>query len=661
MLMSEKQTVPLNLFQFVTDSDLKSRNSEFNYYVFEIDYARSFIIENFPKFSDSLDNADENYIKGLWKLCCLYLHGGIFLDNDYRCADDFKLVELTDKEYFLITGPMRLSVSILSVFPNNRSIRRAINTYSGQSVIFKQGVVKPTLRINKDNGAIILRDKVIMILGDEKSEVCENKSLCLTDISYDNSGKIPLNLFQTWHTKDLPPAMKQCVELLKSQNPEFTHYLFDDNDCREFIAENFDYCVVDAFDRLIPGAYKADLWRYCVLYIRGGVYLDIKYQFSDGFKLIELTDKEYFVRDRPGYIVEKKDGCGIYNAFMVCYPGNKILLKCIYEIVGRVKYNYYGRCCLYPTGPGLLSNFFSDNEMDSIGLNFDVIVGIDTILYGKTRILLQSYPNYRSEQTCFSSVKHYSVLYKERTIYKPMRFPMKIHLTCKDKNNITNKIWVKCLDKYRIMYGSDYEIIVHDNNDIYNIVGAYFPQHLDKIKQIKVGAVLADIFRYLILYLEGGIYSDMDCEPLIKIDKLLCEKMIGPDIKTILCYEFHEQWHSGLEILTSDDWTYKNVGVCQWFIITSPNQDLFLKCYKNCMDNIDKLITICPKSDNYHKDVISLSGPLGFTKEVLDNLNNDIYILPSEYFCSGSGDGKVPFTDNSYVKHHFTYSWKSLL
>ena len=47
---------------------------------------------------------------------------------------------------------------------------------------------------------------------------------------------IPLNIFQTWHTLDLPPKMQENVELLKAQNTEFTHYLYDDEMCREFIS-----------------------------------------------------------------------------------------------------------------------------------------------------------------------------------------------------------------------------------------------------------------------------------------------------------------------------------------------------------------------------------------------------------------------------------------
>jgi len=163
---------------------------------------------------------------------------------------------------------------------------------------------------------------------------------------------IPLNLYTTWHTKDLPIKMKENVDLLKQQNPEFNFYLFDDYDCRNFIEENFNENVLNAFDMLIPGAYKADLWRYCVLYINGGIYLDIKFHCVNDFKLIELTDKEYFVRDFGNL--------GIYNAFMIVLPQNEIMLKCINQIVINVNNKYYGNDSLSVTGPNLLGSFYSD-------------------------------------------------------------------------------------------------------------------------------------------------------------------------------------------------------------------------------------------------------------------------------------------------------------
>jgi mannosyltransferase OCH1-like enzyme len=35
---------------------------------------------------------------------------------------------------------------------------------------------------------------------------------------------IPLKIFQTWYTKDLPQAMKERVENLKTIHPRFEHF-----------------------------------------------------------------------------------------------------------------------------------------------------------------------------------------------------------------------------------------------------------------------------------------------------------------------------------------------------------------------------------------------------------------------------------------------------
>ena len=107
--------------------------------------------------------------------------------------------------------------------------------------------------------------------------------------SYDSI--IPLNIYSMWHTKNLPPKMKQNYEYIKSMNPEFNHYLYDDDDCYEFIKNNFDSNVLYAYVSLIPGAYKADLWRLCILYINGGIYLDMKFKCVNNFKLVAFTEK----------------------------------------------------------------------------------------------------------------------------------------------------------------------------------------------------------------------------------------------------------------------------------------------------------------------------------------------------------------------------------
>ena len=73
---------------------------------------------------------------------------------------------------------------------------------------------------------------------------------------------IPLNLFTCWHTKDLPQLMRENYEKIKGNHPNFNHYLYDETDCENFIKDNFEIDVLNAYKSLIPSSYKSDLWRY---------------------------------------------------------------------------------------------------------------------------------------------------------------------------------------------------------------------------------------------------------------------------------------------------------------------------------------------------------------------------------------------------------------
>jgi mannosyltransferase OCH1-like enzyme len=227
----------------------------------------------------------------------------------------------------------------------------------------------------------------------------------------DSERVIPCNIYQTWHTKDLPPLMNKHVQHIIKSHPRFTHYLYDDNDCREFIKMNYNSDVLFAFDNLIPGAYKADLWRYCILYKNGGIYMDIKYTCINSFKLLELTRKEHFVLDVGGH--------NIYNALMSMKPGNSILLNCINQIVSNVKNKYYGGCCLSPTGPAMLASFLNNNDYNNIILQhmFDKVNNKKLILMNNIPIL-KMYEGYYEEQDRYKKVHHYGHLWNIRQVYK---------------------------------------------------------------------------------------------------------------------------------------------------------------------------------------------------------------------------------------------------
>jgi mannosyltransferase OCH1-like enzyme len=221
---------------------------------------------------------------------------------------------------------------------------------------------------------------------------------------------IPLNIYQTWHTKKLPEKMFKTIKLIKNLNPRFNHQLFDDNDCREFIKNNFESNVLHAFDSLIPGAYKADLWRYCVLYKNGGIYLDIKYKPLNNFRFITMTEKEHWVLDA--------DKNGVYNALMVCKPGNEILLKAINKIVENVKNKYYGNSSLEPTGPHLLASFFNNQEKYHFNMRHSFYSSHENrFIHFNGYLIFKSYTGYLKEHSNNKKVNHYHDLWIKKNIY----------------------------------------------------------------------------------------------------------------------------------------------------------------------------------------------------------------------------------------------------
>jgi mannosyltransferase OCH1-like enzyme len=207
------------------------------------------------------------------------------------------------------------------------------------------------------------------------------------------------------------------------QNPEFEYRFFDDNDCRNYIIQHFPKEVLFAYDSLIPGAFKADLWRYCVLFKEGGVYLDIKLYGINGFKLIDYIEKDiekdYFVFDIV--IPNHLDLLCIYNAFMMSHPNNPLFYDCIKQIVENVKNKYYGFFSLSPTGPLLLGKIYKmrkNLQQSNFEQHFDFkLKGTCSLLNKENKQILNHYSEYREEQKK-TQTKHYSVLWNERNIYK---------------------------------------------------------------------------------------------------------------------------------------------------------------------------------------------------------------------------------------------------
>ena len=102
--------------------------------------------------------------------------------------------------------------------------------------------------------------------------------------------RIPRVIHRTWKTNDLLPQHKTAWDETAKHNPEYTQKLWTDADSLAFM-DRIGGRVARAYRSLVPGAAKADLFRYCVLLHEGGVYLDAKSGARELCQLIGPMDE----------------------------------------------------------------------------------------------------------------------------------------------------------------------------------------------------------------------------------------------------------------------------------------------------------------------------------------------------------------------------------
>ena len=238
---------------------------------------------------------------------------------------------------------------------------------------------------------------------------------CPTLPVVENVKSVPRVIYQTWETKELPDTMAAAIKDLKDANPTFEHRLYDNNERREYIKKIYPEEILYAYDTLIPGAFRADLWRYCVLYINGGIYLDIKFVPVNGFKFETVVDKEHYCKDDPKNF---KNRNGIINGLLIVFPGNLYLKEAIRRIYFNcVNKNYKCYNQFYVTGPGLLSEIFPSDLPFTTYYTHPYMIK----LCANNTIILESYKEYRvwiDEYCKTNKIESYGRAWIKKRVYK---------------------------------------------------------------------------------------------------------------------------------------------------------------------------------------------------------------------------------------------------
>ena len=110
---------------------------------------------------------------------------------------------------------------------------------------------------------------------------------------------IPKKIYQTWKTQNLPKKILKMHSNMLTQNPDFEHIIYTDEQMNDYMTSNAEKEILDLYWKMNHIVAKADIWRYTILYKEGGVYLDIDSQINKSLgTLIEDNDEAVITAEK---------------------------------------------------------------------------------------------------------------------------------------------------------------------------------------------------------------------------------------------------------------------------------------------------------------------------------------------------------------------------
>lgn len=161
----------------------------------------------------------------------------------------------------------------------------------------------------------------------------------------------------------------------------------------------------------------------------------------------------------------------------------------------------------------------------------------------------------------------------------------------------------------------EYSYELSDDEDMKKFITDNFDERIQEaFNSLKVGAAKADLWRYLILFKNGGVYLDVD-------------SVIYSPLKTLITDD--------CAVITRE----KNPGkFVQWCLMFPAGHPILKICIDKCVTNIlDKKIN----------DILELTGPVVYSQSIKEYFGDDNIYYRTDEFING-------YKDKTKVK---MYSW----
>lgn len=236
----------------------------------------------------------------------------------------------------------------------------------------------------------------------------------------DYNQNIPFYIIQTGYNNSFKSILHfNSIITFIELNPEYTYIYYNDIDGRKLLRENFSEEINYSYDILVPGAFKADILRYCLLYHIGGCYFDCK-------QILRYPIQTFIDKNKTLVLCNDVIDNALLNAIIFSTKNNNILDKaikdCSYNVIHKL-----GKSPLDITGPIFLyksikkfinvdnlilkNNRPPDNFQDFTN---DYINNNITIINDDKIIINRFYKGYYEN---YLNTNHYGILFNNNEIY----------------------------------------------------------------------------------------------------------------------------------------------------------------------------------------------------------------------------------------------------
>ncbi len=103
------------------------------------------------------------------------------------------------------------------------------------------------------------------------------KSIHNQKVDIYSNKQLPNIVYQTWVNNSLPWRMAKSIKIFREINKDFSFILYDHNERDKYMLESWgNRKIYQIYKNSVFQSSKADIWRYCILFEKGGYYFDIK-------------------------------------------------------------------------------------------------------------------------------------------------------------------------------------------------------------------------------------------------------------------------------------------------------------------------------------------------------------------------------------------------